>query len=58
MRGQRWNPPGVTYLYLRDAGLDGVASRSAAPGGGRELAWFQRSDPTVATERLAFNAWW
>jgi len=42
----------------RDAGLDGVASRSAAAGGDRELAWFPRSEPAVATERLSFDAWW
>ena len=42
----------------RAAGLDGVASRSAAVGGGRELAWFPRSEPAIATERLALDAWW
>ena len=42
----------------RDAGPDGVASRSAAAGGGRELAWFPRADPAVATERLSFDTWW
>ena len=41
-----------------DAGLDGVASRSATQGGGRELAWFPRSEPAVATGRLAFETWW
>ena len=40
------------------AGLDGVASRSAAVGGGRELAWSPRSEPAIATERLSFDAWW
>ncbi len=40
------------------AGLDGVASHSAAPCSGRELAWFPRSQPAVATERVSFTAWW
>jgi RES domain len=41
-----------------DAGLDGVAARSAAPGGNRELAWFPRGlvPTTVATMR--FEDWW
>ena len=41
-----------------EAGLDGVASRSAAPGSGRELAWFPRSKPVAETQRLSFTAWW
>ena len=45
-------------IAARDAGLDGVACRSAAAGGGRELAWFPRSEPAVATDRLSFDAWW
>ncbi len=46
------------WAAVRGTGLDGVASRSAAAGGGRELAWFPRSEPAVATERLSFDAWW
>ncbi len=42
----------------RRAGLSGVASRSAAAGEGRELAWFPHSETVVATERLSFDAWW
>lgn len=41
-----------------DAGLDGLASRSATEGGGRELAWFPRKEPAVATDSLAFDTWW
>ena len=41
-----------------DAGLDGVACRSATANGGRELAWFPRTEPAVTTERLSFDAWW
>ncbi|MCY4494547.1 MAG: RES domain-containing protein [Acidimicrobiaceae bacterium] len=40
------------------AGLDGVASHSAAPGSSRELAWFPRSQPASVTERVSFSAWW
>lgn len=41
-----------------DAGLDGVAARSAAPGGERELAWFPRGiGPTVVATRR-FEDWW
>lgn len=41
-------------------GLDGVACRSAAPGGNEELAWFPQPDnPTVAiVRRREFPDWY
>lgn len=41
-----------------DAGLDGVDARSAAPGGGRELAWFPRGHDLAAGARETFDQWW
>jgi hypothetical protein len=44
-----------------DAGLPGVASRSAAPGAApsdEELAWFERGDSLVEAARWGFDEWY
>lgn len=41
-----------------DAGLDGVAARSAADGGNEELAWFPRGRTVDAGESFVFEQWW
>ncbi len=41
-----------------DAGLDGVDCRSAAKGGGRELAWFPRGRMVQEVSRRSFGQWW
>ena len=48
-------PVGTAVL---DAGLDGVDYRSAAPGGGRELAWFPRGAAAQQKSRRTFDDWW
>jgi RES domain-containing protein len=41
-----------------DAGLDGVASRSAAAGGDQELAWYPRGRVPSAGASRRFEEWW
>lgn len=41
-----------------DDGLDGVDARSAAPGGGRELAWFPLGRDPVIEGRQQFEEWY
>lgn len=41
-----------------DEGLDGVDCRSAAEGGGRELAWYPRGTIAGETARRSFAEWW
>jgi hypothetical protein len=41
-----------------DVGLDGIDCRSAAPGGGRELAWFPRDAAAIERRRRPFDEWW
>lgn len=40
-----------------DAGLDGVAARSAARGGDHELAWFPREKAAVSVDTRRFGDW-
>lgn len=39
-------------------GLDGVDARSAAPGGGQELAWFPRGRSLLAASTQRFDDWY
>lgn len=55
-----WGPSQAVGLEAYDRGLDGVACRSAAPGGHDELAWFPRPDRPRASAggRFEFPDWY
>lgn len=51
----RCQPIGERAWHTR---LDGIDARSAAPGGTRELAWFERGLPARQADTLPFDEWW